>query len=472
VDWCIDPAVDGSRHALEGDIAAYLHRRVPDADAVQSAMGQVARLLEQTPAVGTRFRVTLDWGDGTAVLALRPIVGHGQLPGVALGPGATARPWDHDALSDATNGDEVQPLALGVAQPPEAVLDVDAGAARLPAAREPFLTALAAMGTGLTGYSAEGCAAFAGAAAARQAEEDYRRNHSVDGPLSPREVAAAFVAYQEAIGGDFGIEEASPTHAVVSNHTCPFGAASVGAPHLCRITSAMLGSMAARNVGPVSVSLDERLAIGDRRCRLTLRAGATRNPANHRYGWPPIGIATAPSTGEPDGAHAALPSDGIGLSIQLPRDRVSVPIIRHVVRYALLAFGVATSAADDMELALSEACTNVLNHAGPNDVYEVALLFRDERCELRVIDGGRGFDHESVRARHVGGGAERGRGLTIMQAVMDAVDFESAPERGTLVTLVKQLEVDGTSPAWVLSKTSSPEPENRAYPPPPGGGGG
>lgn len=144
------------------------------------------------------------------------------------------------------------------------------------------------------------------------------------------------------------------------------------------------------------------------------------------------------------------------LALQLPRDRTSVPITRHIVRYALSAFGVPASVADDMELALSEACSNVLNHAGPTDSYEVSLLVGGERCELRVTDKGRGFDHETVRARRTGAEEERGRGLTIMQAVMDAVDFASGPERGTLVTLVKRLDLGGTSAARLLPERSAP----------------
>lgn len=141
---------------------------------------------------------------------------------------------------------------------------------------------------------------------------------------------------------------------------------------------------------------------------------------------------------------------GISISLQLPRDRVSVPVIRHLARYALREVGVTDEVAFDIELALSEACTNVLSHSGPGDAYEVSISIRAEHCELRITDTGRGFDHVSVRERVAGQDAERGRGLALMETVMDHVDFVSEPERGTLVMLTKQLSFDEESPARIL----------------------
>jgi hypothetical protein len=41
-------------------------------------------------------------------------------------------------------------------------------------------------------------------------------------------------------------------------------------------------------------------------------------------------------------------------------------------------------------VALSEACTNVLQHGDPAAGYEVGLYLDAERCRLRVIEVGRG----------------------------------------------------------------------------------
>lgn len=97
---------------------------------------------------------------------------------------------------------------------------------------------------------------------------------------------------------------------------------------------------------------------------------------------------------------------------------------------------------DDVEIALSEVCTNVIDHAEFGDSYEVEILVRGHDCEIRVIDGGAGFDEAASFKMNAGADYERGRGLAIARAVMDRIGFESRADRGTLVTLAKHLQFD------------------------------
>lgn len=141
---------------------------------------------------------------------------------------------------------------------------------------------------------------------------------------------------------------------------------------------------------------------------------------------------------------------GITLAVRLPRDAVSVPVVRHLVRQTLEQVGVLDTITDDIALALTEACANVLDHAGPGDSYDVAVTVGPERCELRVVDVGHGFDYDSVvrpRPAEAELDAERGRGLGLMYALVDQIELVSEPESGTLVRLVKQLAFDEDAPA-------------------------
>jgi serine/threonine-protein kinase RsbW len=132
----------------------------------------------------------------------------------------------------------------------------------------------------------------------------------------------------------------------------------------------------------------------------------------------------------------------IGLRLRLPRDRISVPVARHVVRSAIEEFGVTTECADEIEIALSEACTNVLLHAGPGAVYDVRVDLTDDSCVLRVIDLGRGFDLGLPHGSSPLDQQERGRGLPLMSSLVDQIRFESRPEIGTVVQLEKKLVYD------------------------------
>jgi len=148
----------------------------------------------------------------------------------------------------------------------------------------------------------------------------------------------------------------------------------------------------------------------------------------------------------------------------LPRDAASVPLSRQVLTNCLETLGVTQDTRTDIALALSEACGNVIEHSGPGDAYEVLVTIGPALAEIRVVDVGRGFDHASLSTRAPDGGEERGRGIRLMHALVDQVRLESAPERGTMVHLVKRLTFDDSSPARRLMLSSGgeeagPQPE-------------
>lgn len=133
------------------------------------------------------------------------------------------------------------------------------------------------------------------------------------------------------------------------------------------------------------------------------------------------------------------------MGLVLPRDGVSIPVARHICRFALREVGVTPDSVGDIEVALAEACTNVLDHSGPGDEYEVHFSMDDGKCEIRVVDAGHGFDGDSLGRTASDVSAERGRGIELMRALVDNVKFESKQEAGTVVHLEKALTfVDGS----------------------------
>ena len=132
----------------------------------------------------------------------------------------------------------------------------------------------------------------------------------------------------------------------------------------------------------------------------------------------------------------------LSLALTLPRDEQTVPVARHIVRNAMEQVGVESTCVYDVELALSEACTNVLLHSGPGDEYKVRLDLEDRLGVIRVIDVGHGFDSVKLQAEDSLLNAERGRGVGLMQALVDRADLTSRSEAGTIVTLEKILTYD------------------------------
>jgi serine/threonine-protein kinase RsbW len=147
-------------------------------------------------------------------------------------------------------------------------------------------------------------------------------------------------------------------------------------------------------------------------------------------------------------------------SLNLPRDEISVPVVRHICRDALTNLGVASTCVDEIEVATSEACTNVLKHvAGTQDSYDVSVEVNDSQCEIRVIDTGYGFDYSSLEDfghTHVDPDAEGGRGIFLMRVMVDAIRFTSEPEQGTIVHLIKRLELEENSVLRRLGISTSP----------------
>jgi serine/threonine-protein kinase RsbW len=121
-----------------------------------------------------------------------------------------------------------------------------------------------------------------------------------------------------------------------------------------------------------------------------------------------------------------------------------VPVTRRLIAQALRVVGVEPDTVSDVEIALSEACANVLRHAQVGDAYEVRAGFDQERAFLEIIDQGAGFDSSATRAAD--DDAESGRGVALMRALMDKVHFESKAGDGTSVVLEKRLRFLPDSP--------------------------
>ncbi|MDQ4144416.1 MAG: ATP-binding protein [Actinomycetota bacterium] len=130
----------------------------------------------------------------------------------------------------------------------------------------------------------------------------------------------------------------------------------------------------------------------------------------------------------------------IVFTLCLPRDRASVPVVRHLLHSSMENLGVEDDCLSDIEIAVTEACTNVLQHSTGQEEYEVAVEVNEKMCEIRVTDTGQGFDHEGL-APKAPDTAESGRGIQLMKALVDKVRFLSRPEEGTIVHLEKKLSL-------------------------------
>jgi serine/threonine-protein kinase RsbW len=127
------------------------------------------------------------------------------------------------------------------------------------------------------------------------------------------------------------------------------------------------------------------------------------------------------------------------LVLRLPRDAASVPLTRRVLEAALVSLGVADDCRADVQLALSEACTNVIRHAVPSQSYQVQVGFDERRCTIEVLDEGPGIEMASTVKAMASPFDEHGRGLRIIALVADEVEVRRRRPHGTLLRFVKRL---------------------------------
>jgi serine/threonine-protein kinase RsbW len=123
------------------------------------------------------------------------------------------------------------------------------------------------------------------------------------------------------------------------------------------------------------------------------------------------------------------------------RELMSVPVMRRVLGDTLRGIGLNADSVADILLAATEACTNVVLHAGQSaPAYAVAATVNRGACRVEVSDAGRGCSRRRRgRVRRVGDLAESGRGFAIMRACVDDVTLRSAPGQGTRVVLDKRI---------------------------------
>ena len=100
---------------------------------------------------------------------------------------------------------------------------------------------------------------------------------------------------------------------------------------------------------------------------------------------------------------------------------------------------------NDIKTAVSEAVTNCIVHAYPNELGIItvqARIYEGDRLELTVKDKGIGIP--DIRAAReplfTTGGSERsGMGFTIMESFMDAVKVRSQAGKGTTLVMMRRI---------------------------------
>jgi anti-sigma regulatory factor (Ser/Thr protein kinase) len=117
--------------------------------------------------------------------------------------------------------------------------------------------------------------------------------------------------------------------------------------------------------------------------------------------------------------------------LTLPARPENVAVIRHVLGAFAEALDLPPELVEDMRLAVTEACTNVVRHAyhdGAPGPIDVVIRPIGDRLELIVTDHGAGLGPS-------GDLSGPGLGLPMIAALADNLEIEHAPSRGSRVAM-------------------------------------
>lgn len=116
---------------------------------------------------------------------------------------------------------------------------------------------------------------------------------------------------------------------------------------------------------------------------------------------------------------------------------------RNVVATFILNLNPTVSELNDVKTAVSEAVTNAIVHGYPDGVGEIELSARLDGRELyiEISDDGVGISDvkQALEPCFTTGMERSGMGFTVMQAFMDEVNVDSAPNKGTRITMLKKI---------------------------------
>ncbi len=130
--------------------------------------------------------------------------------------------------------------------------------------------------------------------------------------------------------------------------------------------------------------------------------------------------------------------------LRIPSQTDNLEIIREFVTRIARKVGFREEETSKIELAVDEACTNVIEHAYNKDEHkliDIVIQIDPQKFTILITDQGKGFDHKKIYKPDMKKYLEEmrvgGLGIYLMQTLMDEIDFDVVGGRKNQVKMVK-----------------------------------
>lgn len=138
-------------------------------------------------------------------------------------------------------------------------------------------------------------------------------------------------------------------------------------------------------------------------------------------------------------------------SLQVPSSTQNLALIREFVTSVGAQAGLDQGEIGKLELAVDEACANVIEHAYDHDATKEVVVranFNEDEVRISVIDSGRGFDPKSIPQADlellVAERRSGGLGMRLMKTLVDEVRYEFEPGQKNELHMVKRIKKSTT----------------------------
>ena len=133
--------------------------------------------------------------------------------------------------------------------------------------------------------------------------------------------------------------------------------------------------------------------------------------------------------------------------LHVPSSTENLSMIRDFVGGIGQRAGFSESDVAKLELAVDEACANVIEHAyGSDATHEVTVkaTLDAEAVQIEIVDTGCGFDPRQVQPVNleelIGKRKSGGLGMRLIQSLMDEVQYHIGPGQKNELRMVKRLK--------------------------------
>lgn len=127
------------------------------------------------------------------------------------------------------------------------------------------------------------------------------------------------------------------------------------------------------------------------------------------------------------------------VELRIPSKAEWVAVARLAVAAVANRLNFSIEDIEDVKLAVAEACTNCIQHAEGSDQIQITCETGPEGLTVRVRDFGQGGRPEGMRSQRADEPTVGGLGVFLIRSLMDSVEYDVHPERGTNLVMTKKV---------------------------------